>query len=92
MVTDPWPDYLERNRRARVIYRACPRLPGMRGRYVSGPELARMERAEEVCWTLMLAMGLDVLHVANRAERDFLAEPLQAWCDQAVATGQMRQY
>jgi hypothetical protein len=48
----------------------------------------RRDAAEEVCWALLLMMGLDLLPIPKE-ERPLLAEPMQKWADLAAATGQM---
>lgn len=56
---------------------------------VDEAELERLRVAEEVCWTLMLQMGLGLLTVEEQTERDFLAEPLLKWANIAAEQGLM---
>lgn len=50
----------------------------------------RLETAEEVCWTLMLMMGLGGLQLSP-GWRTFLGEPLQKWADLASEQGIMNE-
>lgn len=50
----------------------------------------RRSRAEEVCWSLMLALNLGGLDEIPLEWRSLIADPLQAWCDLAVKTGEMK--
>lgn len=56
---------------------------------ITDEELARYEAAEEVCFTLLVAMGLDILppsEVSN-AGRDFIAKPMDRWAELAEQAG-----
>jgi hypothetical protein len=53
-------------------------------------ELARLRAAEEVCWTLILQMGLGILKVKDPSAREFLATPMLAWADLAAEAGLIR--
>ena len=46
----------------------------------------RRDAAEEVCFTLLIMMGLGGLDIPKEW-REFLAPPMQAWADVAAETG-----
>lgn len=57
---------------------------------VDEKELERLRAAEEVCWTLILQMGLGILTIDNGREREFLATPMLEWANLAAETGVLR--
>lgn len=57
---------------------------------VSKAELRRLRKAEDVCWTVLLMMGLGLLPIENDDAREFLAMPMQTWADEAEEQGILR--
>lgn len=50
----------------------------------------RRKAAEEVCWALMLMIGLGGLDEVDLEWRKMLGEPMEKWADLAVETGEMK--
>jgi hypothetical protein len=48
----------------------------------------RRKAAEEVCWRILLMMGLDILPIEDYDSRKLLADPMEKWADLAQQTGQ----
>jgi hypothetical protein len=60
---------------------------------IEDAELERLRAAEEVCWTLMLVFGLDLLPPkdVNEETRKFIAEPMMEWSRLCVEQGLMQE-
>jgi len=57
--------------------------------YVKVADYHRLLLAEDVCFTVILGMELGFLPIEDQELRNYLATPMQAWADAAVATGVM---
>lgn len=51
----------------------------------------RRDAAEEVCWGLLLLMGIGGFDIPQ-SERDFISPYLEIWADLAVDTGVMHPF